>query len=99
MIDKYGGPTPQSRGDCQLKNMNRSATGMSADWVCTGHMNGTGKFEASWTPAGESHSKIHFTGTMQMGQRSTPIEWTMDNTSIYKGADCGSVKPMTLPAN
>jgi hypothetical protein len=36
---------------------------------------------------------------MQMGQRSTPIEWTMDNTSTYKGADCGSVKPMTLPAN
>jgi hypothetical protein len=98
MIDRYGGPVPQSRGECQMKNMNKTATGMTADYVCTGHMSGSGKMEASWTEAGQSHSKIHFTGTMQMGQRSTPIEWTIDTTSTYKGADCGSVKPMTPPA-
>jgi hypothetical protein len=98
MIDKYGGPVPQSRGDCQVKNMNKTASGMTADYVCTGHMNGTGKLEASWTEAGQSHSKIHFTGTMQIGQRSAPIEWTIDTTSTYKGADCGTVKPMTVPA-
>jgi Protein of unknown function (DUF3617) len=97
MIDRYGGPMPQSHGDCQAKNMTRSATGMSGEWVCTGHMNGTGKFESTWTPSGESHTKVHFTGTMQMGQRSAPVEWTMESTSTYKGADCGSVQPPPLP--
>lgn len=96
MIDKYGGPVPQSRGDCQLKNMNKSAGGMTADYVCTGQMNGTGKIESSWNESGQAHSKVHFTGTMQMGQRSTPIEWTIDSNSTYKGADCGSVKPMPI---
>jgi hypothetical protein len=99
MIDRYGGLVPPSRGDCQLKNMNKTASGMTADYVCTGHMNGTGKLEATWTATGQSHSKLHFTGAMQMGQKSTPIEYTMDSSSTYKGADCGSVKPMTLPAD
>ena len=97
MIDRYGGPMPQSRGECQMKNMNKSATGMTADYVCTGHMAGTGKMEANWTPGGQSHSKIHFTGTMQMGPNSAPVEWTIESTSTYKGADCGSVKPLPLP--
>ena len=99
MIDRYGGPMPQSRGDCQVKNMVKSATGMTADYVCTGQMSGSGKLEASWTETGQSHSKVHFTGNMQMGQRSTPVEWTMDSTSTFKGSDCGSVKPMAVPAN
>jgi Protein of unknown function (DUF3617) len=95
MIDRYGGPLPQSRGECQLKNMNKTATGTTGDYVCTGHMNGTGKFESNWTATGQSHTKIHFAGTMQMGQRSAPIEYTIDSSSSYKGADCGSVRPLT----
>ncbi|HWG21836.1 MAG TPA: DUF3617 family protein [Terracidiphilus sp.] len=97
LIDRYGGPVPQSRGDCQVKNMVKNTTGMTADYVCTGSMSGTGRLEANWTGSGQSHSKVHFTGTMQMGQRSTPVEWTMESTSNYKGSDCGSVKPMPLP--
>jgi hypothetical protein len=98
MIDRFGGPVPQSaRGDCQVKNQNMTATGMTADYVCTGQMSGTGKLEGTWGEGGMSHSKVHFTGTMAMGQRSTPIEWTMDTTSTFKGSDCGSVKPMALP--
>jgi hypothetical protein len=98
MIDKYGGPTPQSRGDCQVQNVVKNATGMTADYVCTGHMSGTGKLEATWSETGQGHSKVHFAGTVQMGQRSTPVEWTMDSTSTFKGPDCGSVKPMAMPA-
>jgi hypothetical protein len=98
MIDRYGGPMPQSRGECQVKNMVRSATGMTADYVCTGQMSGTGKLEANWSEAGEAHSKLHFTGNMSMGQHgSKPVEWTIESNSTYKGADCGSVKPMPLP--
>lgn len=100
MIDRYDGPVPHSRGDCEVKNMVRNATGMSADYVCSGHMNGTGKVETHWTLNGESHSKIHFTGTLAMGQQgSRPVEWTMESTSVYKGADCGSVKPAPMPAD
>ena len=96
MIDRYGGPVPQSRGDCRMKNMQKSASGMTADYVCTGQMNGTGKVESNWSESGQSHSKVHFTGTMQMGPQSTPVEWTMESNSTYKGADCGSVKPIPI---
>ena len=33
-----------------------------------------------------------------MGPRSTPIEWTIESTSAYKGPDCGNVKPIQMPA-
>jgi hypothetical protein len=36
---------------------------------------------------------------MQSGQNSLPVEWTADSTSIYKGPDCGSVKPMAIPSD
>lgn len=97
-IDKYGGPQPQTRGDCQMTNMNKTATGMTGTLVCTGQMSGNGDFEAHWNLAdGTGTSKIHFTGTMTMGPRSAPVEWTIDNTSVYKGPDCGNVKPMQTP--
>jgi hypothetical protein len=97
MIDKYGGPTPQSRGDCHMSNINKTADSMTADWVCTGMMNGKGTVQTTWS-GGSSTSKVHFTGNMQMRQQSTPVEWTMDSTSVYKGPDCGSVKPIQIPA-
>lgn len=97
MLDKFGGPTPQSRGDCRMENVNKTATGMTADWVCTGQMNGKGTVSTTWSGQ-QSTSKVHFTGTMQMGPRSTPVEWTMESTSVYKGADCGNVKPAQMPA-
>jgi hypothetical protein len=43
--------------------------------------------------------KVHFTGTMQMGPNSRPIEWTSESTSVYKGPDCGSVQPLPMPAD
>jgi hypothetical protein len=36
-------------------------------------------------------------GTMQMGQNSHPVDMTVNSTSVYKGADCGSVKPFAMP--
>jgi hypothetical protein len=98
MIDRYGGPVPQSRGNCQMSNVVKKSDGMTADWVCTGAMNGKGTVESSWTEDGRSKSKVHFTGEMQMGQRSAPVEWTMESTSVFKGSDCGNVKPPPIPA-
>jgi len=98
MIDKYGTPPPQSRNNqCQMSNIVKKANSMSADWVCSGMMAGKGSVEASWTDADHSTSKVHFLGSMQMGPNATPVEYTIESTSVFKSADCGSVKPITLP--
>jgi hypothetical protein len=71
---------------------------MTASMVCTGQVNGTGTVESDWTIPDHAKGKVHFVGTMQMGQNSRPIEWTSESTSVYKGPDCGSVKPLPMPA-
>jgi hypothetical protein len=98
MIDKYGGPTPQSRGDCHMANVSKTANSMTADWICTGAMKGKGSVNSTWTADGKATSKVHFAGNMEMGPRSTPVEWTVESTSVFKGPDCGSVKPIPMPA-
>jgi hypothetical protein len=98
-IDRYGDVPPQSRGNCQLTNVSKSGNSMKAEMTCTGPMAGKGEMQASWSASGQSRGHVHFLGTMQMGPEPTPIEWTMDYTSIYKGPDCGGVKPVALPAN
>lgn len=98
MIDKYGTPPPQSRNNqCQMSNIVKKANSMSADWVCSGMMAGKGTVEAAWTDADHSTSKVHFMGSMQMGPNAAPVEYTIESTSVFKGADCGSVKPMPEP--
>jgi hypothetical protein len=98
MIDKYGGPLPQSHhNECQAQNVKMGANGMTADWVCNGSMKGKGTIESSLTDENHITSKVHFTGAMQMGPDSKPVEWTSESTSVYKGADCGKVKPIEMP--
>lgn len=97
MIDKYGAPMPQSRnGECQISNVAIKATGMTADWICTGRMAGRGTLESSWTDPNHAVGKVHFIGAMQMGPNSRTIEYTIESSSIYKGADCGSVQPLPM---
>ena len=93
-IDKYGTTPPQMHGDCQVTNIVKKATGMTAEMICTGHINGKGDIQASWSDDAHSTSKVHFIGTMQMGQNSQPFEWTAESTSAFKSTDCGSVKPI-----
>lgn len=93
-IDKYGTVPPQAHGDCQTTNVVKKPSGMTAEMVCTGPVEGKGKVEASWTDDAHSTAKVHFTGAMQMGSTSKPIEWTIESTSVYKGPDCGNVKPI-----
>jgi hypothetical protein len=98
MIDKYGAPVSQNR-DCQLTNIVMKPTGMTAEMVCTGRMSGHGDMESSWTDGNVAKGKVHFVGTMGAGPNSMPVEYTVVYTSVYKGPDCGSVKPMPMPAN
>jgi hypothetical protein len=70
---------------------------MTADWICSGRMAGKGTLESSWTDPNHAKGKVHFVGAMQMGPNTRPIEWTTESSSVFKGADCGAVKPLPMP--
>jgi len=95
-IDRYGTVPPQTRRGCRIENVRKRANGMSADMVCSGEMQGKGNLEASWSAGGKTEGKLHFIGGMGSGpDDATPVEWTIEYVSVYKGPDCGSVKPVT----
>ena len=96
-IDKYGAVTPKLMPGCQITNLNKTAAGMTADMVCTGRFSGKGTMESTAIDSEHAKGKVHFTGTMQMGPNSRPVEWTVDSTSVFRSADCGSVKPFNPP--
>jgi len=99
MIDKFGGPySNPPRGDCKVTDISLKPDGMTAKIVCTGQLNGTGTVNSTWTDSSTTKSTVHLTGTMQMGPNSQPIDMTIQSTSTYKGPDCGSVKPLAMPA-
>jgi len=95
-IDRYGAPVTQNR-DCRVTNVMKKSNGMTASLVCSGKMNGKGTVEASWEDSYHATGKIHFVGVMQFGPNPMPIEWTVDSTSVYQSADCGSVNPLPIP--
>lgn len=96
-IDKFGTVPPQAHGSCQVTDVVKKADGMSAALVCTGPMSGKGDIQASWNDDLHATSKVHFLGAMQMGPNPKPVEWTVETTSVFKGADCGGVKPLQMP--
>ena len=95
-FDKYGAILPQISG-CRVTNIVKKARGMTGEMVCTGKMSGKLSLESSWTDDEHSTGKVHFVGLMQVGPNSKPVEWTTASSSIYKGADCGSAKPIPMP--
>jgi hypothetical protein len=94
-IDRYGAITPSTR-NCQISNVVKSSSHMSADWVCSGKMSGKGTLESSFE-GNRAKGKVHFVGSLQAGPNPRPIEWTAESTSVFKGPDCGSVKPLPMP--
>ena len=100
MIDKYGAPfSKPQRGDCTVSNISLKVDGMTANISCTGQVTATGTVEATFPAPGTAETKVHLTGTMQMGPNTRPVDITMQQKSVYKGPDCGSVQPMQLPAD
>jgi hypothetical protein len=95
MIDKYGGPysNPQT-GQCQVTNVSLSPTGMSANLSCSGRMTMTGTVQTTFVDAGTTKTTVQMHTTMANGQS---MDMTMQSTATYKGADCGSVQPLTMP--
>ncbi len=98
MIDKFGAPMPTSHGDCQIANVVLKSNSMTADWICSGRMAGKGTLESSWADPNHAVGKVHFVGAMPMGPNTKTIEYTIESSSVYKGPDCGSVKPPPMPS-
>jgi len=99
MIDKYGGPySNPPHGDCKVTDIVMKPDGMTAKIICSGSMDATGTIDSTWTQADTTHTTMHMTGTMQMGQNSQPLDMTVKADSAYKGPDCGNVKPLQIPA-
>jgi hypothetical protein len=94
MIDKYGAPMPLNRADCSVTNIEKTDHGMTAEMVCTGRMNGKATMESSWQDPEHAKGKVHFTGNVEAGQTPRPVEWTANSSSVFKSADCGTVKPV-----
>jgi hypothetical protein len=101
MIDKYGGPSPAPQthnSDCQVTDVAMKPDGMTAKIACSGQMTGTGTVDTTFADQGNTtNTKVHIQGTMQMGQDSRPVDMSVQSKSVYKGADCGSVKPIAMP--
>jgi hypothetical protein len=94
-MDKYAAIIPPI-SDCHVSNLVKKANGMTAEMVCTGRMSGKASLESSWTDGEHATGKVHFVGSMQVGSNNKAIEWTSASSSVYKSADCGSVKPYPL---
>ncbi len=92
-LERYGAVPPESQGNCRVTSVSKHAKGMTAEMVCSGEMEGKATVEAAWLQDGRSKGKVHFVGTMQAGADSLPVEWTTEYISVYKGPDCGRVKP------
>lgn len=93
-FDKYGAILPAING-CRVTNLTKKANGMTGEMVCTGAMNGKITLESSGD-AEHATGKVHFVGSVKVGQNSKPTEWTSASSGTYKGADCGSVKPLPM---
>jgi hypothetical protein len=94
MVDKYSGPPPQSRGDCQVTNMTPKPDGYTAEIACTGRFNSKGTVDMTIIDSDHTKTKMHMTG----GPPDHPMDMTMESTAVYKGPDCGSVQPPPMPA-
>jgi hypothetical protein len=95
LIDKYGAPLPQV-GQCKITSVNKQANSVKAILACTGRMNGTATMESTWT-ATTATGSVHFVMSPPPGSAAKAVEWTSTSTSVFKSADCGSVKPFPMP--
>jgi hypothetical protein len=92
MSDRNQMPS-QHKGDCTTTVTEKSANGMKMTYVCTNPpSSGEGVYTFSGDSAYTMKMKINGAG------KDAPENMTMDSTGRWVNADCGSVKPMPVPA-
>jgi len=94
MVDA-GALFPQSKGDCHIQNKVIKPGSLTANYVCTGKMNGMGNIESSFPDLEHVNGTIHFLGTLDAGGHKQPIEWTTTSSAVFKTAQCHNNPPPT----
>ncbi len=97
LINRYGVVLPPSLRDCELSNVTQSAGSFRADMVCKGSFNGKGSIESTWTDEDHVIGKVHFVSETRDAQPMI-VRWTQNVTAVFKSADCGNMRPRTVPA-
>jgi len=98
LIDTYGIALPPSLKDCEISNAARKPASFMADMTCKGRFNGKGSIESAWTDEEHGKGAVHFIGKIKEGTNYLTMGWTQNVTAVFKSADCGGVKPRTIPA-
>lgn len=75
--------------DCKWNNTQISASGMSADLVCSGTMKGTGTVQVSYSGPEHYSGQYAFKGSMD----GHPADMNTTFSGVWVKADCGAVKP------
>ena len=98
MIDKYGVILPPSLKDCELSHVTQTGNSFMADMTCKGSYNGMGSVESTWTDEDHVVGKVRFVAKTSGETNARSITWTQKSTAVFKGPDCGAVKPRKMPA-
>jgi hypothetical protein len=97
-----------SSTQCSQSDVVRTANGMTGKVACKVAMPGPGSAPGSVTETfgtlttidvdGDTQeTKIVMNGTRTTGSRADPVEMTAELRRVYKGQDCGQVKPPKPP--
>jgi len=100
MIDKYGGPYVNSQqGQCALTSVVLTAGGMTAKLTCPQNSLTVGTVQTTFVDANTTKTTIQMTTYYPIDHNEAPLNTTIQTTATYKGSDCGSVKPLAMPAS
>jgi hypothetical protein len=89
------GGVPQSDSNCQSKEVSRTATSIKYSYVCTGKNAGKGTGEVTFdSPTAYT---MHTVSDQMVDGKPEHVE--MNVAGNWVGDDCGSVKPIAIPAH
>lgn len=97
LLDTYGVILPPSLKDCDLSNVAQAADSFKADLTCKGGYNGFGSIESTWTDEEHVTGKLRFVSKTKEATNGRALTWTQESTAVFKGEDCGAVKPRKIP--
>lgn len=92
MVERNQLPT-QQQGDCKTTVTSRSANTMKMSFTCA---QPPSSGEGEYTFSGDTAYTMKM--TMNTTHQGKPMRTTMDAKGKWLGADCGTIKPMQIPA-
>ena len=98
LLENYGVILPPSLRDCKLSKIVRGAGSFKADMTCKGGYNGFGSVESTWTDPDHVLGKVRFVSRTRESDNQRELTWTQESTAVFKGSDCGGVKPRVMPS-